>query len=161
MGRGIRGNHTQAGPWLLNKCCTYTAAGAFYLRNKLTLFPPLLRFYCLSHLLRGTRPRCFSILPRARVLSPASWLTLPIYVFVIYSKRWFLSFRLFSMFSFFHARVAIFPFFSSCWTYSHYCQVADKKPSKGSRNVELRGVRICVGWISTTRFCVVGFYVPH
>ena len=59
------------------------------------------------------------------------------------------------------SRVATFPFFSSCWTYSHHCQIADKKPSKGSRNGEFRGVGMCVGWISTTRFCVVGFHVPH
>ena len=26
-------------------------------------------------------------------------------------------------------------------------------------NGEFRGVRICIGWISTTGFCVVGFYV--
>ena len=25
----------------------------------------------------------------------------------------------------------------------------------------IRGFRICVGWISTTGFCVVGFYVPE
>ena len=47
-----------------------------------------------------------------------------------------------------------------CWTYSHHGQIADMKPSKGSWNGEFRGFRICVGWISTTRFCVVGFYVP-
>ena len=29
------------------------------------------------------------------------------------------------------------------------------------QGTEFRGVRICVGWISTTRFCVVGFYVPY
>ena len=41
-------------------------------------------------------------------------------------------------------------------------QIADMKPSKGSHdwNGEFRGFRICVGWISTTRFRVVGFYVP-
>ena len=44
-----------------------------------------------------------------------------------------------------------------CWTYSHHCQIADMKPSKGSWNGEFRGFRICVGWISTTRFCVSGF----
>ena len=41
------------------------------------------------------------------------------------------------------SRVATFPFFSSCWTYSHHCQIADKKPSKGSRNGEFRGL-VCV-----------------
>ena len=25
----------------------------------------------------------------------------------------------------------------------------------------IRGFRICVGWISTTGFCVVGFHVPE
>ena len=25
---------------------------------------------------------------------------------------------------------------------------------------KFRGFRVCVGWISTTGFCVVGFYVP-
>ena len=34
-----------------------------------------------------------------------------------------------------------------------------KNPSK-RWNGEFRGFRICVGWISTTGFCVVGFYVP-
>ena len=38
-----------------------------------------------------------------------------------------------------------------CWTYSHHCQIADKKPSK-RWNGEFRGVRICSGWIPTTRF---------
>ena len=42
------------------------------------------------------------------------------------------------------------------WTYSHHCQIADKNPSK-RWNGELRGFRICIGWISTTRFFVVGF----
>ena len=46
-----------------------------------------------------------------------------------------------------------------CWTYSHHCQIADKNPSK-RWNGEFRGVRIWVGWISTTRFCVVGFMCP-
>ena len=46
-----------------------------------------------------------------------------------------------------------------CWTYSHHCQIADKNPSK-RWNGEFWGFRICVGWISTTRFCVVGFDVP-
>ena len=50
---------------------------------------------------------------------------------------------------------------SLCWTYSHHCQTADMEPSKGSWKGEFRGVRICVGWISTTRFCVVGFYVTY
>ena len=73
------------------------------------------------------------------------------------------------------SRIGIFWFFYSssiyffvalisrvvCWTYSHHCQIADMKPSKGSWNGEFRGFRICVGWISTTRFCVVGFYVPY
>ena len=45
-----------------------------------------------------------------------------------------------------------------CWTYSHHYQIADKNPSK-RWNGEFRGVRICIGWISTTGFCVVGFYV--
>ena len=44
----------------------------------------------------------------------------------------------------------------SCWTYSHHCQIGDKNPSK-RWNGEFRGFRICVGWISTTGFCVVGF----
>ena len=35
------------------------------------------------------------------------------------------------------------------------------KPSKGSWNGEFRGFRICVGWISTTRFCVVDFMCPN
>ena len=34
---------------------------------------------------------------------------------------------------------------SMCWTYSHHCQIADKKPSKRSWNGEFRGFRICVG----------------
>ena len=38
-----------------------------------------------------------------------------------------------------------------CWTYSHHCQIADKNPSK-RWNGEFRGFRICIGWISTTRF---------
>ena len=38
-----------------------------------------------------------------------------------------------------------------CWTYSHHCQIADKNPWK-RWNGELRGFRICIGWISTTRF---------
>ena len=46
-----------------------------------------------------------------------------------------------------------------CWTYSHHCQIADTNPSK-IWNGEFRGFRICVGWISTTGFCLVGFYVP-
>ena len=48
---------------------------------------------------------------------------------------------------------------TGCWTYSHHCQIVDMKPSKRSWNGEFRGFRICVGWISTTRFCVAGFYV--
>ena len=48
---------------------------------------------------------------------------------------------------------------TTCWTYSHHCQIADKNPSK-RWNGEFRGFRICIGWISTTGFCVVGFYVP-
>ena len=47
-----------------------------------------------------------------------------------------------------------------CWTYSHHCQIADMKPLQGSWNGEFRGFRICVGWISATRFCVVGFMYP-
>ena len=47
-----------------------------------------------------------------------------------------------------------------CWMYSHHCQIPDKNPSKWW-NGEFRGFRICVGWISTTQFCVVGFYVPY
>ena len=43
-----------------------------------------------------------------------------------------------------------------CWTYSHHCQIADKNPSK-RWDGEFRGIRICVGWISTTGFCVCGF----
>ena len=46
-----------------------------------------------------------------------------------------------------------------CWTYSHHFQIGDKNPSK-RWNGEFRGFHICVGWISTTGFCVVGFYVP-
>ena len=46
-----------------------------------------------------------------------------------------------------------------CWTYSHHCQIGDKNPSK-RWNGEFRGFRICVGWISTTGFCVVGFMCP-
>ena len=46
-----------------------------------------------------------------------------------------------------------------CWTYSHHCQIADKNPSK-RWNGKFRGFRICIGWISTTGFCIVGFYVP-
>ena len=38
-----------------------------------------------------------------------------------------------------------------CWTYSHHCQIADKNPSK-TWNGKFRGFRICIGWISTTRF---------
>ena len=44
------------------------------------------------------------------------------------------------------------------WTYSHHCQIADKNSSK-RWNGEFRGFRICIGWISTTRFFVVGFHV--
>ena len=50
---------------------------------------------------------------------------------------------------------------ATCWTYSHHCprcQIADKNPSK-RWNGEFRGFRTCIGWISTTRFFVVGFYV--
>ena len=43
-----------------------------------------------------------------------------------------------------------------CWTYSHHCQIADKNPSK-RWNGGFWGVRICIGWICTTGFCVVGF----
>ena len=32
-----------------------------------------------------------------------------------------------------------------CWTYSHHCQIPDRKPSKRSWNGEFRGFRICVG----------------
>ena len=46
-----------------------------------------------------------------------------------------------------------------CWTYSHHCQIGDKNPSK-RWNGEFRGFRICVGWTSTTGFCVVGFMCP-
>ena len=46
------------------------------------------------------------------------------------------------------------------WTYSHHCQIADMKPSKGSWNGEFRGVCICVGWISTTRFVLWVFICP-
>ena len=44
----------------------------------------------------------------------------------------------------------------TCWTYSHHCQIADKNPSK-RWNGEFRGLRICIGWISTTRFFVLSF----
>ena len=47
-----------------------------------------------------------------------------------------------------------------CWTYSHHCQIADMKPSKGSWNGQFRGFRICVGWISTTRFVLWVFMFP-
>ena len=53
-------------------------------------------------------------------------------------------------------RVHTYKYF--CWTYSHHCQMEDKNPSK-RWNGEFRGFRICIGWISTTRFFVVGFYV--
>ena len=32
-----------------------------------------------------------------------------------------------------------------CWTYSHHCQIPDRKPSKRSWNGEFRGFRMC--WI--------------
>ena len=47
-------------------------------------------------------------------------------------------------------------FHAVCWTYLHHCQIGDKNPSKGW-NGGFRGFRTCVGWISTTGFCVVGF----
>ena len=47
---------------------------------------------------------------------------------------------------------------STCWTYSHHCQIADKNPSN-RWNEEFRGFRMGIGWISTTRFFVVGFCV--
>ena len=43
-----------------------------------------------------------------------------------------------------------------CWTYSHHCQIADKNPSK-RWNGEFRGFRVCIGWISTTRFLLLVF----
>ena len=72
------------------------------------------------------------------------------------------------------SRIGIFWFFYSssiyffvalisrvvCWTYSHHCQIADMKPSKGSWNGQFRGFRICVGWISTTRFVLWVFMFP-
>ena len=48
--------------------------------------------------------------------------------------------------------------YSLYWTYSLHCQIANKNPSKRWIG-EFWGFRICVGWISTTGFCVVGFYV--
>ena len=41
---------------------------------------------------------------------------------------------------------------------THTVDIADKNPSK-RWNGEFRGFRVCSGWISTTGFCVVGFYV--
>ena len=41
---------------------------------------------------------------------------------------------------------------------SHHCQIADKNTSK-RWNGEFQGFRTCIGWISTTGFCAVGFYV--
>ena len=39
--------------------------------------------------------------------------------------------------------------------------LSDCKQDPSKRwNGEFRGFRICIGWISTTGFCVVGFYVP-
>ena len=49
---------------------------------------------------------------------------------------------------------------AACCTYSLHCQIANKNPSKRWIG-EFWGFRICVGWISTTGFCVVGFYVPE
>ena len=57
------------------------------------------------------------------------------------------------------SRPAAFPH-SGCWTYSLHCQITNKNPSKRWIG-EFWGFRICVGWISTTGFCVVGFYVPE
>ena len=58
-----------------------------------------------------------------------------------------------------HSRMVVLkPSHRVCWTYSHHCQIADKNPSK-RWNGEFRGFCVCIGWISTTRFFVVGFYV--
>ena len=56
------------------------------------------------------------------------------------------------------ARCCRLPCCPTCWTYSHHCQIADENLLK-RWNGELRGFCICVGWISTTGFCVVGFHV--